>query len=84
MTVQIVLSAFPISMICASAQGADSTYGEYGYEYSACMYVDASCVSLVLLAGQKKVSVPLELFVMNGCEPLCECWERNPGPLHDQ
>lgn len=27
---------------------------------------------------------PLGTVVMDGCEPLCECWELNLGPLQDQ
>ena len=27
---------------------------------------------------------PLELGVINGCEPLCICWELNLGPLEEQ
>ena len=31
-------------------------------------------------AGQKRALDPIS----DGCEPLCGCWELNPGPLEEQ
>jgi hypothetical protein len=47
----------------------------------ACVYVYHVCSAH---GGQKSVSDLLELWVTDGCEPLCECWELNPGPLQEQ
>jgi hypothetical protein len=35
------------------------------------------------LLRPERASDPLEL-VTDACEPPCECWELNPGPLEDQ
>lgn len=42
-------------------------------------YVSGVCRSQKAALG----SLKLELLMgnMDGCEPLCSCWEPNPGPL---
>lgn len=34
--------------------------------------------------GQKRVSTPLKLKLVGGCELLSGCWKLNPGPLQEQ
>lgn len=42
--------------------------------FAPCMYVCHMC-EMPMKAGTR---------VVDGCEPLCECWEWNPGPLPKQ
>lgn len=33
--------------------------------------------------GQERASYPPRTGVTGGCEPPCECWEQNSGPLQE-
>lgn len=47
------------------------------------MYVYHLCIGVCRSQKAALGSLKLELLMgnMDGCEPLCSCWEPNPGPL---